>query len=107
MKLPNEWRVNWTSTATRGATSCWMPAVHSLSLGRAPKPLVIDESYAAATLRLPSGALSNPHVSPPGTVWAFGLLRSQSGLKFPLVSVQVRVAWLTDVFTRLFKVAMF
>lgn len=33
-----------SSWLTRGSTCCWMPADTSRSLGRTPKPLVIDES---------------------------------------------------------------
>src|SRR5260221_1218686 len=84
-----------------------MPADTSRSLGRTPKPPVIDESYRAATLSEPSGALSRPHVSRPGTVCAAGFWRLQSTLKFPFVSIHCREALLIEVFTRLLSVAMF
>src|SRR3982751_4076709 len=50
---------------------------------------------------LPSGALSAPH-SP----FAAVLTRSQSGLKFRLASIQLRLALLMRVLTGLFAVAV-
>src|SRR6476660_3505260 len=82
--------------------SCWNPTATSWSFGRTPNPDVISSAYFAAMLSDPSGEFRRPH-SP----FSAGLARLQSGKKLPLVSVQLRVALLTDVFTRLFRVAMF
>ena len=73
----------------------------SLSLGRTPHPSRTAVSQWVVMFGFPSGALSAPH-SP----FAAVLARSQSGLKFRLASVQLRLALLMRVLTGLFAVAV-
>ena len=67
----------------------------------APRRSRCPGSQRVTMFGLPSGALSAPH-SPLASV----LVRSQSGLKFRLQSIQSRLALLMRVFTGLFAVAV-
>src|SRR3990172_4684284 len=86
-----------TSTDTRGTTSCCTLAENSQLASRLPHPVSRSLSKVAAGTVVPKLALAIAPHSPLRT----GLVRAQSGTKFRLLSVQLRVVLVTIAFTGL------
>src|SRR5215472_2050775 len=90
----NQRRTYPTSTDTRGSTSCCTEKPTDQSDGRTPQPLRMAGSIVLEYTFLPKFRFeSAPQTSPPVRCrsCASGLVRSQSGAKLPLLSVQLRV----------------
>src|SRR5437870_4747267 len=83
------------SADTRGAISCWTPTENSQLYMRWPQPVRRSESKMAPGPSVPNAVF----VSLPHSRFAFGLIRSQSGMKFVLLSVQLRVVEPMTLFT--------